>query len=105
MPHKPISEWETWVRASARDFLRFKWNSLTSDRRSVILAIVEIILAVCIAAAIAIYLDPEWNVVPFPWNVATFAVLVGVALLIHRRTRPYRVARRLKKKWEKKVSQ
>jgi membrane protein implicated in regulation of membrane protease activity len=53
-------------------------------------------LAVCIALAIALYLDPDWNVVPFPWNGISFLVLVGVAILIHRRTRPFRIARKMR---------
>ncbi len=97
---KPSSFSRGW-NASFRSFLSFKWTRLVSDQRIVFLEIIEMLLASGIGASIAIYLDPDWNVVPEPYNWIVFAVLVGVALLIHRRTRPFRVARRVVKKRKK----
>lgn len=82
---------------SFRAIFRFKWNQWKSDHRIPLLSMIEIILSVGIAAAIAIYLDPDWNVVPFPWNVLAFTILLGAAILVHRRTRPYRLAKKLQK--------
>ena len=83
---------------SWRAIFRFKWGQWKSDYRVPLLSLVEIILSVGIAAAIAIYLDPDWNVVAFPWNVTAFLILVGMAIWVHRQTRPFRVARRLNRK-------
>lgn len=97
MPRKAKPTVELWEEGSTKELLAFKWNAMKRDPRIVVLSVVELMLAVCIAVSIALYLDPDWNVVPFPWNIATFIVLLGVMLLIHRRTRPYRIAKRLKK--------
>jgi len=83
---------------SWRAIFRFKWGQWKSDYRIPLLSVVEIILSGGVAAAIAIYLDPDWNVVAFPWNVTAFAILVGMAIWVHRTTRPFRVARRLNRK-------
>jgi membrane protein implicated in regulation of membrane protease activity len=83
---------------TVREVLGYKWAQMKADPRIVILFVGEMMLAVCIALAIALYLDPDWNVVPFPYNMVSFLILLGVAILIHRRTRPYRVARRIGKR-------
>mgnify|MGYP001590214422 CR=1 FL=1 len=95
---KSKTELQSWSDASTRDMMKYYWNKLKIDRRITILWAVEMILAVMIGASIAIYLDPEWNVVPFPWNVIAFGIMLGIAILIHRRTRPFRMARKIKGK-------
>ncbi|MFH0970513.1 MAG: hypothetical protein V1776_03570 [Candidatus Diapherotrites archaeon] len=101
MPRKKENNALTWRNASFREFILFKLANLKSDRRIILLQFVEMTLAVLIAASIAIYLDPDWNVVPFPWNGISFIILVGLAISIHRGTRPYRLARKMRKKGEK----
>ncbi len=96
MPRKVASTWERWANTSLRDVFHFKWTQWKKDPRPLVLFVGEMMLAVCIALAIALYLDPDWNVVPFPWNGISFLVLVGVAILIHRRTRPFRIARKMR---------
>lgn len=97
MPHKQKDSLDAWMDVSVRDILGYKWTQMKHDPRIVVLFVGEMMLAVCIALAIALYLDPDWNVVPFPYNIVTFLVLMGVAILIHRRTRPFRIAKKLKK--------
>ena len=97
MSRKGKNPYEGWIDVSLREIMGYRWRQWKEDPRIVILFLGEMMLAVGIALAIALYLDPEWNVVPFPWNVGTFLVLVGAAILIHRRTRPFRVARGLKR--------
>ena len=92
-----MSSFEKWKNTSIKEVFGFKWNQWKMDTRKPLLSVVEVILAVGIAAAIAAYLDPDWNVVPFPYNVLAFVVLLGAAILVHRRTRPYRVAQKLVK--------
>lgn len=93
-----MSTFDKWKNTSLRDVFHFKWNQWKMDTRKPLLSVVEIILAAGIAASIAIYLDPDWNVVPFPYNVLAFAILLGVAIGVHRRTRPYRLAQKIAKK-------
>lgn len=92
------SSFSKWWNTSFRAVFRFKWNQWKFDTRKPLLGIVEVILAVGIAASIAVYLDPDWNVVAFPWNVIAFTILLGMAIWVHRRTRPYRIAIKLAKK-------
>lgn len=97
MPRKQKDPLDAWMDVSVREILGYKWAQMKHDPRIVVLFMGEMMLAVCVALAIALYLDPDWNVVPFPYNVVSFLVLMGVAILIHRRTRPFRLARKLKK--------
>lgn len=97
MKSKNQSLFEKWWETSTRSVLRFKWNQWKMDTRKPLLSVVEVILSVGIAGAIALYLDPDWNAVPFPYNVLAFIILVGAAILVHRRTRPYRIAQKLVK--------
>lgn len=95
---KRKTELHTWTNASFWGMLAYQWDKIKADRRVAVLWAVEMILAVMIGAAIAIYLDPDWNVVPFPYNIVAFVIMVGVAILIHRRTRPYRMAKKIRTK-------
>lgn len=88
---------EKWANASFRGLLRFEWTKIQRDPRIAVLWIVEILLAVGIATSIALYLDPDVNVLPAPGNYVAFLILAGAALWIHRLTRPFRLARRIKK--------
>lgn len=90
-------EWALWTNESTRNFLKFLWKRFSYDPRKPLLGIVEILLAVGIAISIGLYLDPDVNVVPAPWNYVAFVILVITAALIHRRTRPYRVSVKLNK--------
>lgn len=87
-----------WNNISLREVLHFKWNQLRWDKRKPVLWVVEVLLATGLAAGMALYLDPDWNVAPFPWNVVSFGVLLAAAILVHRRTRPYRIALKMNSK-------
>ncbi len=95
---RKIAPFQAWWKTSFRSVLRFKWNEWKTDTRKPLLSVIEVILAVGIASSIAVYLDPDWNVVAFPWNVLAFTILLGMAIWVHRRTRPYRIAEKLTKK-------
>ena len=102
MSTRPRSQLDSWMGTSSFwEMVKYSRQKFFSEPRQVVLGLVEIILSVGIGAAIALYLDPDWNVVPFPWNGVAFLILVGAALWIHRLTRPYRVARKLKQKRER----
>ena len=62
------------------------------DKEVSVLLFVEFIFAIMLAIAIYIYLDPEVNIVPWPWNYITFFVVLIVGLYFFSRTRPFREA-------------
>ncbi len=97
MSRKKVNMEMKWWNTSFHSIIAFKWGQWKSDQRRIVLWIVEMILAVGIGASIAVYLDPEWNVVPFPWNIGAFLILLGMAIWVHGRTKPYRIARKVDK--------
>ena len=62
------------------------------EREVIVLLFVEFIFAIMLAVAIYIYLDPEVNIVPWPWNYITFFVLLIVGLYLFSQTKPFRSA-------------
>jgi len=52
--------------------------------------IAEIIFAFLIALSIYLYLDPEVNLISFPFNYIAFAFLLGVGLLLFSHTKEFR---------------
>jgi hypothetical protein len=93
-----LNDLEWWLKTSTREVLAFQWKKITSDIRIPFLWIVEIVLAVILATSIAIYLDPEVNVLAEPWNYAAFVIIATTAIWLHAFTRPFRVMRRISKK-------
>ncbi len=89
------SGFEAWSHASFRELLRFHWKNLRGDHRDAALWMMELLLGVGVAASIALYVDPEINLVPVPWNYLVFILIVGVAYYLYGFTRPFRVAKRL----------
>ncbi len=87
-------------RITVGELFRFQWNRMKGDWRIPVLWVVELILAVILAGAIAIYLDPELNVVPFPWNIVAFGIILGVAAYLYGFTRPFRLSRRMAKQFK-----
>ena len=99
MKRKPAKSQErTWGNTSILEVLRHELRRIQEDKRIPLLWGVELLLSVGLAASIAIYLDPDLNVVPFPWNVLAFLLMVGIGVGLHAQTRPYRLARRVMRK-------
>jgi len=60
------------------------------EREVVVLLFVEFIFAIMLAVAIYIYLDPEVDIVPWPWNYITFFIVLIVGLYFFSKTKPFR---------------
>jgi len=60
------------------------------EREIIVLLFVEFIFAIMLAVAIYIYLDPEVNVVPWPWNYITFFIVLIAGLYLFSRTKAFR---------------
>jgi len=61
-----------------------------ASRQKTVFVFVEVAYAVILAIAIFIYLDPEINLVPAPWNYIGFVVFLGLGLLLFSHTKDYR---------------
>jgi len=62
------------------------------EREVVVLLFTEFIFAIMLAVAIYIYLDPEVNIVPWPWNYITFFIVLIFGLYFFSKTKPFREA-------------
>ncbi len=61
-----------------------------ASRQKTIFVFVEVAYAVILAIAIFIYLDPEINLVPYPWNYIGFVIFLGLGLLLFSHTKDFR---------------
>ncbi|VVB75074.1 Uncharacterised protein [uncultured archaeon] len=61
-----------------------------ASRQKTVFVFVETAYAVILAVAIFIYLDPDINLVPYPWNYIGFAVFLGLGLLLFSHTKDFR---------------
>ncbi|MDP2666861.1 MAG: hypothetical protein Q8P05_05180 [Candidatus Diapherotrites archaeon] len=95
MRRKKLGTRRTWGNTSIAEVLGYHVNRVRGDHRILFLWVVEILLAVGLAASMAIYLDPDINVVPFPWNIIAFLIMLSIGIWLHTYTRPYRMARRV----------
>ncbi|QQR92854.1 MAG: hypothetical protein IPJ89_01250 [Candidatus Iainarchaeum archaeon] len=96
-PKKAPSTWEVLNSVTFGEVIRHQLQKMKKDWRMPLLWLVELILAIVLAGSIAIYLDPEVNVVPAPWNVVAFVIVLGISIYLYGFTRPFRVARRMQK--------
>ena len=62
------------------------------DKEITVLLFVEFIFAIMLAVAIYIYLDPEVNIVPWPWNYIAFFIVLIFGLYFFSKTKPFREA-------------
>lgn len=68
---------------------------MRGDYRAAALWMIELLLGVAIAASIALYVDPDINVIPSPWNYLLFLLILGAAYYFYGFTRPFRIAKRI----------
>jgi len=74
------------VKGSAKE----KIKSSKEDKRYPALVILELILIFSLVAAIVFYLDPEYDILPIPWNFASFAIMVVAVFWIYSYTTEFR---------------
>jgi len=61
------------------------------DKRYIMLIILELLLVCVLAASIYLYLDPEVNYVPFPYNYISFILILVGFLWLYTKTKPFRI--------------
>jgi len=82
--------------AKRKDKLKFGFLEAKADRRIFALLFIEFAISVAIALSIYFYLDPETNVVPFPYSIITFIVLMALLALVFHKTKEFRKERETK---------
>ncbi len=93
---KEATPWTVLNSITFGELLRFQARKIKQDWRIPLLWLVELILAIVLAGSIAIYLDPDINLVPFPGNIMAFVIIASVTWYLHGFTRPFRMSRRMK---------
>ena len=68
-----------------------KLEHASTDPRVMALIVIELIIVLIISVGVYVYLDPETNLIPFPWNLFGFIILIGISAYLYRFTGLYRV--------------
>jgi hypothetical protein len=71
-------------------FIEAEDRILNANKKLTLFVIAEVVYAFIIAMSIYIYLDPELNLVPTPYNYVGFVVLLGIGLLLFSHTKQFR---------------
>ncbi len=79
-----------------KDELKFGFFEAKKDTRIFALLFVEFLISVAIAVSIFFYLDPETDIVPFPWGIPIFIVLMVLLAMVFHKTKEFREERKSK---------
>jgi len=71
--------------------LALKDKAQNTTKETYVFILGEVLFATILAISIFLYLDPEVNLVPTPYNYIAFAFLLGVGLLLFSHTKQYRL--------------
>jgi len=77
-----------------------KLKHASQDPRVMALIVLELVIVLIVCVGIYVYLDPETNIIAFPWNFLGFILLVGVSAYLYRFTKFYRIEEKQDKKWK-----
>jgi len=72
-------------------FLAIKDKAQNTTKETFVFVLAEVLFATILAISIFLYLDPEINIVPFPYNYIAFGFFLGVSLLLFSHTKQYRL--------------
>jgi hypothetical protein len=72
-------------------FSAAKTKATNMTKADVVFILGEVVFASILAISIFLYLDPEVNLVPFPYNYLAFAFFLGISLLLFSHTKQYRL--------------
>lgn len=61
------------------------------DSRVLALLLLQFTFVMVIVVSIALYLDPETNIVPFPWNIIGFVIFVAGSFWLYSYTKFFRI--------------
>ncbi|MDD3160001.1 MAG: hypothetical protein PHQ98_03470 [Candidatus ainarchaeum sp.] len=70
-------------------FGKGKEKFLGMNRQIIVLYLVEILIAIFIAGSIFVYLDPDFNIAPWPFNYVAFIGILAFGFYIFSLTKPY----------------
>ena len=71
-----------------------KWHNAKSDKRIPAYMVFEWVLILLLLIGIIVYLDPQTNLVPTPYNYVGFAIVLVLVALLYRAAHPYHVERK-----------
>ena len=74
-----------------KEVAKQKLTSAKQDTRVIALLMLQFAFVIVIVMSIALYLDPETNIVPFPWNVIGFIAFVGISIWLYHYTKFFRI--------------
>ena len=74
------------IKISAKNKLR----SAKDDSRVLALLLLQFIFIMVIVVSIALYLDPDTNIVSFPWNIIGFVLFVAGSFWLYSYTKFFR---------------
>ncbi|MDO8538650.1 MAG: hypothetical protein Q7S21_07255 [archaeon] len=74
-----------------------KLKHASTDPRVMALIVIELIIVFIVSVGIVVYLDPETNLIPFPWNLLGFAIIIIISAYLYRFTGLYRVEEKQRK--------
>ena len=74
-----------------------KLKHASQDPRVMALIIIELIIVIIVCVGIVVYLDPETNIIAFPWNFLGFALIIIIAAYLYRFTGLYRLEEKQRK--------
>jgi len=72
-------------------FLEIKYKAQNTSKETIVFILAELLFATVLAISIFLYLDPEINIVPAPYNYIAFAFFLGLSLLLFSHTKQYRM--------------
>lgn len=80
-----------------------KLSAAKKEPRIPALLIVEFFLSLVLVLATIVYLDPKYNLVPWPYNIFLFLIILGIVVYLYGFSKPFRKEFReffsIKKRW------
>ena len=68
-----------------------KLKHASTDPRVMALIAIELVIIFIVCIGIVVYLDPDTNIIPFPWNLLGFAIIIIISAYLYRFTGLYRI--------------
>jgi hypothetical protein len=80
-----------------------KLSTAKKEPRIPLLLIVEFFLSMVLVIATIVYLDPKYNLVPWPYNIVLFLIILGIVVYLYGFSKAFREEKReffsIKKRW------
>ena|SRR3989338_3346064 len=80
-----------------------KLSAAKKEPRIPAILILEFTLSMALVLATIIYLDPNYNIIPWPWNIFLFLGVLGIVVYLYAFSEPFRKEYKeffsIKKRW------